>query len=49
MADIAIRHLEVDGELTTRAIAQRVMAERKLDVSDKTVHDSVVFKVVQSL
>jgi hypothetical protein len=49
IADIAIRHLEVDGELTTREVAERVMAERKLDVSDKTLGKSVIFKVVQSL
>jgi uncharacterized protein YydD (DUF2326 family) len=28
IAEIAIRHLEVDGELTTREVAERVMAER---------------------
>ena len=44
-----VRHLEVDGELTTREVAERVMAERKLDVSDTTLRNSVVFKVVQSL
>ena len=49
IADIAARHLEVDGELTTREAAERVMAERKLDVSDKTLGKSVIFKVVQSL
>ena len=49
IADIAVRHLEVDGELTTREVAERVMAERKLDVSDRTLRNSVVFKVVQSL
>jgi hypothetical protein len=49
IADIAVRHLEVDGELTTREVAERVMAERQLDVSDTTLRNSVVFKVVQSL
>jgi hypothetical protein len=49
IADIAVRHLEVDGELTTREVAERVMAERKLDVSDRILRNSVVFKVVQSL
>ena len=49
IADIAVRHLEVDGELTTREVAERVMTERKLDVSDKTLGKSVIFKVVQSL
>lgn len=49
IADLAVRHLEVDGELTTRDVAERVMAERKLDVSDRTLRNSVVFKVVQSL
>lgn len=49
IADICMRHLEVDGELTTRELAERVMAERKLDVSDGTLRNSVVFKVVQAL
>ena len=49
IADICIRHLEVDGEMTTRALAERVMVERKLDVSDTTLRNSVVFKVVQAL
>ncbi len=49
IADIAVRHLEVDGELTTRELAERVMGERKLDVSDSTLRNSVVFKVVQAL
>ncbi len=49
IADIAVRHLEVDGELTTREVAERVMGERKLDSSDTTLRNSVVFKVVQAL
>lgn len=49
IADICVRHLEVDGELTTRELAERVMVERKLDASDGTLRNSVVFKVVQAL
>jgi hypothetical protein len=49
IADIAVRHLEVDRELTTREVAERVLVERNLDVSDATLRNSVVFKVVQSL
>ncbi|MGH7119291.1 MAG: hypothetical protein ACREFP_09955 [Acetobacteraceae bacterium] len=49
VADICVRHLGVDGELTTRELAERVMVERKLDVSDTTLRNSVVFKVVQAL
>ena len=49
IADICVRHLGVDGEMTTRALAERVMAERKLDASDTTLRNSVVFKVVQAL
>ncbi|MCY4589709.1 MAG: hypothetical protein OXE86_03895 [Alphaproteobacteria bacterium] len=30
-ADICVRHLGVDGEVTTRELAERVMAERKRD------------------
>lgn len=49
IADICVRHLEVDGEMTTRQLAERVMVERKLDASDTTLRNSVVFKVVQAL
>ena len=49
IADICVRHLEIDGELTTRELAERVMVERKLDASDGTLRNSVVFKVVQAL
>ena len=49
IADICVRHLGVDGEMTTRELAERVMAERKLDISDTTLRNSVVFKAVQAL
>lgn len=49
IADICVRHLEVDGELTTRELAERVMVERKLDATDATLRNSVVFKTVQAL
>ena len=49
IADVCVRHLGVDGEMTTRELAERVMAERKLDASDRTLRNSVVFKVVQAL
>jgi len=49
ISDICVRHLEVDGELTTRELAERVMVERKLDATDTTLRNSVVFKVVQAL
>ena len=49
IADICVRHLGVDGEMTTRQLAERVMAERQLDVADTTLRNSVVFKVVQAL
>lgn len=49
IADICVRHLEVDAELTTRELAERVMVERDLDVSDTALRNSVVFKVVQAL
>ena len=44
-----MRHLGVDGEMTPRQLAERVMVERKLDASDRTLRNSVVFKVVQAL
>ncbi|MEO0960556.1 MAG: hypothetical protein AAFY66_19230, partial [Pseudomonadota bacterium] len=49
IADLRARHLAADGEMTTRALAERVMVERKLDSSDTTRRNSVVFKVVQAL
>ena len=49
IADVCVRHLGVDGEMTTRQLAERVMAARKLDASDRTLRNSVVFKVVQAL
>jgi hypothetical protein len=49
IADICVRHLDVDGALTTRELAERVMCERKPDASDTTLRNSVVFKVVQAL
>ena len=49
IADLCAHHLGVDGELTTRELAERVMAERDLDATDATLRSSVVFKVVQAL
>lgn len=49
IADVCARHLNVDGEMTTRELAERVMAERGLDSSDMALRNSVVFKVVQAL
>jgi hypothetical protein len=49
IADICARHLDVDGAMTTRELAERVMAERGLDSSDAALRNSVVFKVVQAL
>ncbi|HEX2526449.1 MAG TPA: hypothetical protein VHL31_09145 [Geminicoccus sp.] len=49
ISDICVRHLRTGAGLTTRDLAERVMCERKLDVSDTTLRNSVVFKVVQAL
>jgi len=49
IADICVRHLGVDAELTTRELAEHVMAERDLDFSDTVLRNSVVFKAVQAL
>ena len=49
IADICIRHLTIDSELTTRELAERVMIERRLDATDTTLRNSVIFKVVQAL
>lgn len=42
IADICVRHLKADGELDTRQLAERVMCERKLDVSDTPLRNSVL-------
>jgi hypothetical protein len=49
VADICVRHLKEEGELTTRDLAERVMVERGLDATDATLRNSVVFKTVQAL
>ncbi|WP_187393063.1 hypothetical protein [Maritimibacter fusiformis] len=49
VADICAPHLGVDGEMTTRELAERVAAARGLDISDTALRNSVVFKVVQAL
>jgi hypothetical protein len=49
IADICAHHLDVDGALSTRDLAERVMAKRGLDSSDTALRNSVVFKVVQAL
>lgn len=49
IADICVRHLDIDGEMTTRELAERAMAERDLEISDAVLRSSVVFKVVQGL
>ena len=49
IADICLRHLRAEGALDTRQLAERVMCERKLEVSDTPLRNSVVFRVVQSL
>ena len=44
IAGICQRHLE-GGELNTRELAERVMAEKGLDVTDVPLRNSVVYKV----
>ena len=50
IVDICVRHLGPgDGaEMTTRELAERVMIERDLEVTDTALRNSVVFKVVLS-
>ncbi len=48
IATICQRHL-TDGPLNTRELAERVMCEKGLDVSDGPLRNSVVYKVVQAL
>lgn len=48
IAGICQRHL-ADGPLNTRELAEHVMVEKGLDVSDAPLRNSVVYKVVQAL
>lgn len=48
IAGVCQRYL-VDGPLTTRELAERVMGEKGLDISDGPLRNSVVYKVVQAL
>ena len=49
IADLCALQLRDGSELTTRALAERVMQARDLDATDATLRNSVVFKVVQAL
>ncbi len=49
IADLCALQLQDGSELTTRALAERVMHARELDATDVTLRNSVVFKVVQAL
>jgi hypothetical protein len=49
IADLCALQLQDGAELTTRALAERVMRARQLDATDATLRNSVVFKVVQAL
>ena len=48
IAEIAIRHL-ANGPLNTREIAERVMVEKGLEITDTNLRNSVVYKCVQAL
>lgn len=48
IATICQHHL-ADGPLNTRELAERVMGEKGLDISDTPLRNSVVYKVVQAL
>lgn len=49
IADICVQHLGDGVEMTTRELAERVMIERDLEITDTALRNSVVFKVVQAL
>ena len=49
IAEICVQHLGDGAELTTRQLAERVMVDRDLEITDKALRNSVVFKVVQAL
>lgn len=49
IAEICVQHLGEGAEMTTRELAERVMVERDLEITDTALRNSVVFKVVQAL
>ena len=49
IAEPCVGQLEIDGPLTTRELAERVMAARELDAADVTLRNSFGFMVVQAL
>ncbi len=49
IADIGVRHPGDGAEMTTRELAERVMTERGLEITDTVLRNSVVFKLVQAL
>lgn len=49
VADICVHRLDVDGEMTTRELAEHVITKRDLEISDTAPRSPVVFKVVQAL
>ncbi|MBS0122805.1 hypothetical protein [Thetidibacter halocola] len=49
IAEICVRHLGDGAEMKTRELAERVMIERDLEITDTVPRNSVVFKVVQAL
>jgi hypothetical protein len=49
IAEICVHHLGDGVEMTTRELAERVMIERDLEITDAALRNSVVFEVVQAL
>ena len=49
IAEICVQHLGDGAEMTTRELAERVMIERNLEITDTALRNSVVFAVVQAL
>lgn len=49
IADICVRQLGDGAQMTTRKLAERVMIERDLEITDTVLRNSVVLKVVQAL
>ncbi len=44
-AETRVQHLGNGAEMTTRELAQRVMVERDLEITNRALRNSVVFKV----
>ncbi len=49
IAEMCVQHMGNGAEMTTPELAERVIVERDLEITDTALRNSLVFKVVQAL